>query len=219
MGRIFHPDNLFFRTLGDYVDLVGLSLLWALLCIPVITIGPATAALYHTAYMIFRKRSVGTYARFFRSFWTNLKRGILSTLVFLVIVAALYFLGAGYGIGAATQGKVGQVAFGFYYVVGAVIIGLACWVFPLLGRFEFTVGRLFTTAFQLALAHLPSTILIVLLTFAAYIGVGKLFALILVVPAIWAILVSFPMERAFARHMPEEETGKTEEENEGASQE
>lgn len=217
MGRIFNPENLFFRSLGDYVDIVGLSLLWALLCIPVITIGPATAALYHTAYMIFRKRSVGTYRRFFRSFVSNLKRGIPSTLIFVAIVAALYFLGAGYGIGAATQGTVGQVAFGFYYVVGIIIIGLACWVFPLLGRFEFTVGQLFSTAFQMAFAHLPTTILVVVLTFGAYIGVGKFYPLILILPSIWAVVVSFPMERAFARHMPAEET-ETVEDEEGASQ-
>lgn len=219
MGRIFNPNNLFFRSLGDYVDVVGLSLLWALLCIPVITIGPATAALYHTVYMVFRKRNEGTYVRFFRSFWVNLRRGIPATLVFLLLTAALYFLGAGYGIGAATQGNVGQVAFGFYYVVGAVLIGLACWVFPLLGRFEFTLGKLLSTAFQMAFAHLPSTVLVVLLTFAAYIGVGKCYALILIVPSVWAILVSLPMERAFARHMPAEEADETEEESEDASRE
>lgn len=34
MNRIFSPDNLFFRSLARGVDLIGLSLLWVLLCTP-----------------------------------------------------------------------------------------------------------------------------------------------------------------------------------------
>ena len=46
---IFNPENLFFRMLSGGVDVVGLSLLWVLFSIPVVTAGPAAAALYYTS--------------------------------------------------------------------------------------------------------------------------------------------------------------------------
>ena len=45
---IFDPENGFFRTLSRMVDVVGLSLLWVALSLPLVTFGPACAALYHT---------------------------------------------------------------------------------------------------------------------------------------------------------------------------
>ena len=53
---IFNPENLVFRMLSKGVDFVGLSLLWLLLCIPIVTIGPATAALYYTVVKVFRQK-------------------------------------------------------------------------------------------------------------------------------------------------------------------
>ena len=46
--RIFNPNNLFFQGCSKIFDLVVLSALWLALCLPVVTIGPATAALYYT---------------------------------------------------------------------------------------------------------------------------------------------------------------------------
>ena len=51
---IFNPENLFFRMLARGVDLIGLSLLWVLLCIPIVTAGSATAAMYYTVVKVFR---------------------------------------------------------------------------------------------------------------------------------------------------------------------
>ena len=39
--HLFDPGNMLFSSLARIVDIVGLSLLWVLLCIPVVTIGPA----------------------------------------------------------------------------------------------------------------------------------------------------------------------------------
>ena len=42
----FRPDNSLWRTVSAVADMMGLSLLWLLCSLPVVTIGPATAALY-----------------------------------------------------------------------------------------------------------------------------------------------------------------------------
>ena len=49
--QVFDPDNLFWRIMARGVDFVGLSIFWIALCLPVVTIGPATAALYYTCLL------------------------------------------------------------------------------------------------------------------------------------------------------------------------
>ena len=39
MGQIFNMDNKFFQFLNKAVDCVGLSVLWLLCCVPVVTAG------------------------------------------------------------------------------------------------------------------------------------------------------------------------------------
>ena len=55
MGDFFNPEKGVWAALSTMVDVCGLSILWLFLCLPVVTIGPATAALYHTAAVCIRK--------------------------------------------------------------------------------------------------------------------------------------------------------------------
>ena len=70
---IFDPENGFFRTLSRMVDVVGLSLLWVALSLPLVTFGPACAALYHTVTHCVACQGDSTYLTFFRSFRANLR--------------------------------------------------------------------------------------------------------------------------------------------------
>ena len=69
------------------VDVCGLSIVWIFLCLPVVTIGPATAALYYTVVKCVRGRESGAFGYYFRSFLSGFKTGLLATLA--VLPAAL----------------------------------------------------------------------------------------------------------------------------------
>ena len=89
----FHPDNIIFRALARLVDLVGLSLLWAVCSIPLVTLVPATAALYHALYRVFRKKDEDrSFRLFFRSLRENLRQGVPASLICLGAAWALYIL-------------------------------------------------------------------------------------------------------------------------------
>ena len=45
-SRLFDPEGTIWKPLGYLGDFVMLSLMWAVCCIPVVTVGPATTALY-----------------------------------------------------------------------------------------------------------------------------------------------------------------------------
>ena len=79
-NRMFDPNNGFWGGIARLVDVVGVSLLWIVCCLPVVTIGPATSALYLTTLRCIRQGEGHTYGRFFRSFRENLKVGILAAI-------------------------------------------------------------------------------------------------------------------------------------------
>ena len=92
---MFNPDSLFWRLISRCVDIVGLSLLWAALSLPIITCGPASAALYYTVVKCFRQGDRDTFHTYWDSFKENLKQGLLLSLIAAVL---LLFLGYGYSI-------------------------------------------------------------------------------------------------------------------------
>ena len=202
MNQVFDPDNLLWRIVSRGVDLVGLSIFWALLCIPVVTIGPATSALYYTVVKCFRQKEEKTFGTFFTSFKESLKQGCLATLAILPS-AALLFLG--YEImkahWASSQGAVMFVA---YDIALIIPIGIVCWLFPLLGRFSMPLPSAFKAAAFLAIRNLPRTVIVVLLTIECFSEMIAHRWTILVLPTICALFASFFLEKAFSEKQEEE---------------
>ena len=202
----FHPDNIIFRALARLVDLVGLSLLWAVCSIPLVTLVPATAALYHALYRVFRKKDEDrSFRLFFRSLRENLRQGVPASLICLGAAWALYILYQWMYYFALLDSD-GVVLFVCLSVLLVVPGGIACWTGPLLGRFQFSVGGLLSTGLRLTFRHLPSTVVMVLLTLElARLVPELLWVPLLIVPSLWALLVSLFAERIFVKYLPAEE--------------
>lgn len=215
MGGFFNPEKGVWSALSTMVDVCGLSILWLLLCLPVVTIGPATAALYFALVTCVRRQEPGAFGSYFRSFRENLRVGVPATLL---CAAAALPLAAGFTVMRLHRGdQGGALLYGAYCVAMLLPVGTLCWLFPLLGRFTFGVRQLFVTAFQLTVRHLPSTAAVVLLALLAapYCAVYWWPALFL--PSVVMLIDSLFFERAFRRYAPElsgeeepdEETGES----------
>ena len=66
MKRFFDPEGLLWKPLGFIGELVMLSLLWGVCSIALVTVGPATAALYDSVVHALRRRDDNLFSRFFR---------------------------------------------------------------------------------------------------------------------------------------------------------
>ena len=187
MGSFFNPEKGIWAWLSTAVDIVGLSIAWLFLCLPLVTAGPATAALYHAVVLYVRPRE-----DFFRSFRRNLRVGAAATLVCLAAGAALAW---GYTV-VRQNGRegAGVVMLGVYYTILTLPAGVLCWLFPLLGRFA---------ALQLTLRHLPTTVVVVLLTAETAAFCIPNWWPALFMPALAMLLVSLFFERIFQRYVPE----------------
>ena len=202
MGEFFNPEKGIWAWLSTMVDVCGLSIVWIFLCLPVVTIGPATAALYYTVVKCVRGRESGAFGYYFRSFLSSFKTGLLATLAVLP-AALLLWMGHDvvrwYGTNLGGAAYILYVAYYFALIVPG---GVLCWLFPLLGRFEYSLKDLFRTALQLSIAHLPSTVVVVLLTAQTAVFCLERWWPVLFMPSVAMLLVSLFTERIFAKYSP-----------------
>lgn len=198
-GSLFRYKGTLWHVLNNITDVLGLSMLWALCSLPVLTLGAATTALYDSVVRCIRYGEEGPYRRFFRSFRNELLISGLSTVLWgLLAFCGTYMLRLLSVLGAESRSA--AVAVYAYFFVLMLLLGIFCWVFPILSRFSFGFASLNLTALRFAFAHFFSTIVLVLLTlFALWASIRYILAL-LVAPAMLMLLWSLPIERAFAKH-------------------
>ena len=128
MGEFFNPEKGIWVWLSTLVDVCGLSIVWIFLCMPVVTAGPATAALYYTAVKCVRGRESGAFGCYFRSFRANFKTGLWTTLAVLpaaALLLGLHHIARWYGTRA---GGVLYVLYIAQYFVLVLPAGVLCWL-------------------------------------------------------------------------------------------
>ena len=200
----FNPESPFFRFTGRVLDIVVLSVLWLVCSLPIVTIGPASAALYYSCAKCLRHQEPGPYRNFFSAFRQNLKTGIGATVVLLLLAV---LLGAGYCFlaGAAGSGSPVWGAVRVMYLVLLVIpVSVAACAFPLLSRFTYTVGALLSNSLRMTFRHLPRMVAAGALT-ATVVALTVLFwycGVILLTPALCALLSTFLLEPVFRKYTP-----------------
>ncbi|MCM1182879.1 MAG: YesL family protein [Roseburia sp.] len=207
MGRIFQMDSPIMTFLNKAGELILLDICWLIGCIPIVTIGTSTTALYYAVVKSVRKDTGYPVGEFIRAYRRNLKRGIAATLILMAFLAVLYINREV----AANAGKaVGITGILIYDGIFAVLVGISVYLFPVLSRFSFRLADGFKLSFVMAVRYLPATACVA-------VGTALLFAvwayclpipLILVLPAAWYYAVSFYMEKILLRYMPKPEEGE-----------
>ena len=134
MKNIFSPEGALFRIVERLTNLVVLNLLYLLFCIPIITIGPATAALHYVTLKYAANEEDRVWAPFIHSFKQNFKQGIivgfLTTVVGVFLAFDLYWIYQMVNAGQA------------FDKIVLVLVSLACiiylmvtaYIYPLLAR-------------------------------------------------------------------------------------
>ena len=154
-------DSKFMEALAWLGDICLLSLLYIVCCIPVITIGAATTALYYDALKLAENRQQYIARDFLRTFRQNVRQ---ATVIWLIILAGCAVLVADLLVAAGMERSALQAAI----VIGAGCVGvvlalMTLYVFPVLARFDNTVKNTMRNALFMAIRHFPSSIVIMAL--------------------------------------------------------
>lgn len=223
MSRFFNPDNGFFTFMTKVWDLIWVSILWTVCCLGIVTIGPASTALYYTVVKVIRRGRGYVTRSFFHSFKQNAKQGILLTVIILVFSFILW-VDFRYAIYLEEQGNnLGNILVVVFGALAMLALFFVVWLFPILSRFTVGIKGLLTDAILISVKHFPTTLVMAAVyaglfylgyTYLLYIiAYGLFFFLPLILPGVVAILKSFLVERILKKYTPEpegdpEETGE-----------
>lgn len=206
MENILNIDGPLLAFLNKIGQLIALSVLWLLCCIPVITIPAATTALYYAVCKSIRFDTGSAVKEFIRSFRANCLRGMAAgipvALLMALLMLNLRILNAGEGSNALRWAT----------LLGLLILAAASvYICPILSRFTMKVRDIWKLAFVMAVRFLPLTILILA---GAALGAAAQFYLLpipalAIVPGSLCLAATWPMEKALRHYMPPKEENDT----------
>lgn len=157
MGNIFRWDSPLMRVMMLITNLLCLNVLWLVCCLPVITAGAATTALYYVIFQYITKQDDGVVKPFFKAFKENFKNVTPVWVLHLMIGAALgaeaFYLTQGAQLWL-------RLAFGVLLVVYA---GISAYLYPILARYNTTRKQAVFNSFALSTRHLLTTACLVIL--------------------------------------------------------
>lgn len=85
----FRGDSAYTQIMTKIFNIFWLSILWLLCCIPVITIGASTIALYYVMLKLVKDEETTVTREFFHSFKQNFLQSLPVTVIVLVVVVVL----------------------------------------------------------------------------------------------------------------------------------
>ena len=210
MGGFFSLDSGFMRAMSRIADLIILNVIYLVTCLPVVTIGAASTAMYTVCFRLGTEREGSPVKDYFRAFRDEFRQATLIWLFLLLFGAAscvniFIFLG--------TSGWMHYLFFLFVLFL-VVVLMMAGYAFPLLSQFRNDTKSVIRNALIFSVAYLPRTALIVvinvfpwaLLLTNPYLFLQAGFIWVVVYFAAAAYINTRLLKKVFAPYMePEEE--------------
>lgn len=200
--NLFNPESNLMITMSWITDCIFLSLFWMLGCLPVITFGGVSAALYDASFRGFRRGDKHCWSRFWKVFRENWKQGIVPGILYL----AVFFAGCRGLIGvwnAAVYGEVSWMLFSAAAFAGVVVLGVLNVMMPMLSRFENSLAGLLRNTVLIALGNLPGTLLVGMVSAAGVVLSAMLVFPVFFLPCLTALISSLFIEPMFRPYMNE----------------
>ncbi len=197
-------EGPFSTVLYKIVNMIIVSAMWLLFCIPVFTAGASTTALYYTVQKTLKNDRGNTWQCFWESFKKNFKQCSLTMLIFLAIgfvcITDIQLSGL--------LGERWQIVGGmriFFIILLIITAVYAIWVFAYVARFESTVKQCMKNSLILSIMHFPTTIVVGLIGAGSIALIVILWPLVFIMPSVSVWLISYFTEKIFRRYMSSED--------------
>lgn len=189
MKEIIMPEGPIMQFFAKILDMVIVSILFTISCIPIITIGSALTSLYYTeAKSIYQGegRAFRAYCHCFKvNFKQSLGLGILCDVVAALMVGNLYL------VFTMDLGYVGIVFGVIFLMISLLLLVLMSYGFPLLSRFEVKTSGLLLSSFQISVLHGSTTFRLVVMEAMLLGGMAVAFITFPPLVVIWPGLIGY----------------------------
>ena len=148
-------DNVVVRALSKLGDMICLNVMWLVCCIPVVTIGASTTALYTVMLKLVKNEEGYVFRGFLKAFKTNFKQ---STIIWLIVLALGIVWTVDFRVAGLMPGMAGIVMSAIFLALGFILLSVLLYIFPLTARYENGIKATFKNALILTVARLPYTL-------------------------------------------------------------
>lgn len=174
MKGLLDIDGPVMQFITKIVYSVWLNILWMLCCLPIVTVGASTTALFYVALKIAKNEEGNITRAFFHSFRENFRQ---ATLVWLILLGAGVILGIDGYIFYHMRFESVLWTFGtaIFMVVLAAYAIILMYIFPLMARFENTLWAMLKNSLMIGMRFLLCTVLMALVYFIMVLVVIRIF--------------------------------------------
>ena len=158
MRNLLNYDGPVLTFLTKIVYSVWLNILWFICCIPIVTIGPSTTALYYCCQKIVKDEEGYITKAFFKAFKNDFKKstiiGLIMTLLGCIILTDGYIL---YHL--CFTSKLWTLISAVLIIASIAYTIVLLWIYPLHAHFENTIINLFKNSIMLGMRFIFCTVI------------------------------------------------------------
>ncbi len=196
----FQYDGFLIKMLVKVGNMMILSFFWLLTCIPIITIIPATSALFHTTTKVVRENGTGVLRDYFSHMRNSLKQGIPLSII-CIIIGLLLYTALDFGSQVWRNGAFWTAYYAFGFLLAFIFVTMLLFVPPTLSRFECSATMTLRLSLYLASRNLLRSVwYIILLGFMVFL-VDFYPLLLLIIPGLYADLICGGIEKTLASYI------------------
>ena len=158
MNNLLNPEGKLMLLFTKIAYSAYLNVLWFLCCLPIVTAGASTTALFYVTLKVARDEEGSITRSFFRSFRQNFKKATIIWLILLALGIVLALDGYVF-YHMHSENVVWTLGTAIFFVALAAYAIILMYIFPLLARFENTIKAMFLNSIMLGMRFLLCTAL------------------------------------------------------------
>lgn len=191
-------DNKLFAALAGIMDIIWISMLWYICCLPIFTIGTASTAMYYTTHkQIFAKEGY-LFSTFKKAFAENFKKGTIIWLISLLLDGFLVF---DFLLARMAIDQNNILAF-LYYPVLIFMVMAIMWQFSIMAyqaRFEDSVKNVLVKSAGIAFSNLGWMLFLLIFLGGAIYLCRYLIVLVVLLPGGFACMMHHVFEHIYKK--------------------
>lgn len=212
MREMIAPEGPIMQFFARILDLVVISIVFAVSCIPVITVGCALTSLYYTIVKSIVHEEGHIVRNYFHGFRMNLGQGLVLGIICDLLLAVL--IGNLIVIVMLGLGNIGIVFGAIFVAILLVVFVMMAYCFPILARFEVTFSGLLQTGFQLTLQYGKVSFQVLVMEIMLFLGIAAGLFSMPVLLIFWPGMIIYAqsklLEPILMQYMQKEEEHETE---------
>ncbi len=166
MSGFFKYDGPMMQFLSKIFDLMLLGVLWLAGCLPIITVGASTTAMYTVLFKLAKGEDYTVWRLFWRAFQDNFKQAMA---IWLMCLAALVLFAADlFAVWLLSDNWVWTIVLILLLILAVLILCALIFVFPLQAYYENTVGNTLKNALLFSLTYFPKAIWLLVVDVAVW---------------------------------------------------